>query len=262
MIPILAAAETPPAPSVAPLLYAQLLQRYVVPAAGEGEAAESRFDYARFHAWEGQEEFRRGLRVTFLSVDPGALDAETRVVWAINTYNFLVIDLVTENFLPADEDTLASIGDIGEGGFAVFDQELFTVVGNAYSLNSFERHFLFLDPDRDAGKVSPDLDPRLHFALVCAAKGCPPLLADAYRPAQLEMQIDAVTRQALRSARHLQVADGRVRTGQVFAWYAADFQHVDGGIPGFLREYGPGGLPEEAFEPAADIEWDWSLNRP
>ena len=60
-----------------------------------------------------------------------------------------------------------------------FDGIKHTVMGEEVTLNQLEKGLLY-----------PQFpDPRLHFVLVCAAKGCPPLDNCAYQPEKLDDQL-------------------------------------------------------------------------
>jgi hypothetical protein len=119
---------------------------------------------------------------------------------------------------------------------------------------------VFLDPVREKNQVSPRIDPRYHFVLVCAARGCPPLLPVPFGFG--DEMLDYAVRNALRSPRHFWWEEGRAHVSQIFTWYAADFGWTEGGIRGFLKRYAP--IPDNVteFEIVADIPWDWSLNEP
>jgi hypothetical protein len=252
--------ETPYAPPG----YARLLKTHLVRVPLGNGGFETRFDYAAFGEEPEQAKFRNELRERFLAVDPGEFDSRARYAWALNAYNFLVIDIVVEHLETPAGTHLASISEIGPKPFAVFDQERFAVGGETYSLNRFERHFLFLDVDRNARSRNEELDPRLHFALVCAAAGCPPLWPEPFRPERLDEQLDAAVRNALLSPRHVAVDGRTVRVSKLFEWYGADFGR-DEGIRSFLARYAPPAaakvLEGKRSEVAAGIEWDWSLNR-
>jgi len=255
------AASVPPY-DPAPAAYADLLGRYVVRLPVEGsEAFETRFDYAAFHEASDRDEIRGTLRRYFFSARPESLRSEARAAWAINAYNFFVIDRIMEDFLNADGDTLTSIRDAGEGGFSVFEKPWIHVAGRTYSLNEFEKHFLFQDVDRE-GSVPATLDPRFHFAVVCAARGCPPLWPVPFRAGTLDEQLDAATTNALGTPAHLVVRPDGLHVSKIFEWYAADFG-PSGGIPAFLANHDPEvKAPPAAGAVVADIPWDWGLNRP
>ena len=125
----------------------------------------------------------------------------------------------------------------------------------------------------DAGRVSLDQietrlremrDPRIHSALVCAARSCPPLRGEAYTTARLEEQLDDNARRWLADARLNEFFPDRrtADVSEIFKWYAADFES-SGGVRGFLARFAP---PDgQAF--AGSPEWRigyktyrWGLN--
>lgn len=111
-------------------------------------------------------------------------------------------------------------------------------------------------------------EPRIHFALVCGALGCPPLLEEPFTAERLDEQLDALARRWLREPDGLTVGeDGSVRVSAIFEWYADDFEAM-GGLAGVLDRY----LDEdEARRPAVlaaaraggirFLEYDWSINQ-
>jgi hypothetical protein len=257
---VLPLVETPYSPPG----YARLLKEYVVELPLDGGGFETRFDYVRFWEATDQEEIRDELRAKFLSGDPHALDPKARSAWAVNAYNFLVIDLVMDHLVTPDGEELESIADIGEGKLTVFDEERFEIAGALYSLNRFVHHFLFNDVDREARRIPRELDPRLHFALACGAKGCPALWPEPLVPPRLDAQLASMTKNALRNPRHLRLSKGTVHVSKIFEWYAVDF--IREGRREFIKKHSPEEVVRrfEASPPriVADLEWDWSLNRP
>jgi hypothetical protein len=259
---------SPPRPDgpVAPAAYGWLLDHFLVVKELPGGGTASAFDYADLLAQPDQAQVRRHVRDRFEAVDVGSLEPAARTAWAINAYNFFVIDAVLDHFRTASGDTLKSISDIGAEPFSVFDRPLIPVAGTTYSLNGFETHFLFHDIDRKSGAVPAGLDPRIHFALVCAARGCPPLGAEPHRAETLDDQLTAAVKNALRSPRQLRLEADTLHVSKLFDWYGVDFGGP-AGIRAFLLRY----APETAREALArgkiaavvpDIPWDWSLNRP
>jgi hypothetical protein len=250
-----------------PAGYARLLGEGILRLPRPDGGFDTRFDYAALARRPGSREWMATLRSRFLEVDPSAMDDATRRAWALNAYNFLVIDLVLDYRVGVDGDPLESIRDIGRGNFAVFDEPRIPVAGERLSLNAFEHRYLFLDVDRASHRVPAELDPRHHFALVCAAKGCPPLWPEPFLPETLAEQLDRATRNALASPAQVQLEGRVLRVSRIFDWYAIDFERY-GGIQGFLRRYAPPEVaarledPRERITIRTDLEWDWSLNRP
>ena len=84
---------------------------------------------------------------------------ETLAYW-MNLYNASTVSLILENY------PLESIRDIGDPWDIIFIK----VGEKEYSLNDIEHKIIRKEFN----------EPRIHFALVCAAKSCPPLLNEAY----------------------------------------------------------------------------------
>jgi hypothetical protein len=272
-----AAPDTMPQPDLTE--YQRLLDDFLSVTSKPGQPIETRFDY-----WELNHKTEVGERLAkaklgLISVAPSRMSDRGRLAWAINTYNYLVIQMVTENLYdrrmkgyiegkPAWMKPMhKSVQEIGFNDGTFFETRAIQIEGKDYSLDSFERHFLFADFDR-ASKAPPpkSLDPRVHFALVCGAKGCPPLMPRAYQSDSLDRQLDAAVRNALSSPQHLKIdpANGSIAVSSIFNWYASDF----GGQPGiieFLKRYAPAEdraiiEKKKARFVNSFIEWDWGLN--
>jgi hypothetical protein len=117
-------------------------------------------------------------------------------------------------------------------------------------------------------------DPRVHFALNCASRGCPRLPRRAFDPERLDAQLDRETRRFLGEPRNVRVdaAARRVLLSSIFEWYESDFtdwtpREPDGRRPtllGWIARHAPG---ETAAALAACagcapvfVPWDWRLN--
>ena len=100
--------------------------------------------------------------------------ADFQKAFYINAYNVLVIKEVVDLY-PIE-------GPLKVDGF--FDGISHTVMGKKMTLDQLEKGTLY--------KQFPD--PRLHFVLVCAAKGCPPLASQAFTPTDLDQQIESRTK--------------------------------------------------------------------
>lgn len=108
-------------------------------------------------------------------------------------------------------------------------------------------------------------DPRIHAALVCAARSCPPLRGEAYEAARLEEQLDDNTRKWLANTalNEFHAAEKRARVSPIFRWYEADFGGEER-LRAFLLRYGPPDQARFLAEAAARIEYqdyDWGLNQ-
>jgi hypothetical protein len=160
-----------------------------------------------------------------------------RKAFYINSYNVLVIDGIARA-LPI-ESVLAVEG--------FFDREKHRVAGSAITLEQLEKDLI-----QETG------DARIHFALVCAALGCPPIQAFAYVPEKLEAQLDQISREALQlTSIYQQVSDTEIALNPIFKWYVQDFGGKSGVIE-FVEQYRAVELPDNIK--INYLDYDWSLN--
>ena len=70
------------------------------------------------------------------------------------------------------------------------------------------------------GILRPEFkDPRVHFAVNCASKGCPPLISEPYRGAVLEQQLDAVTSAFLNDTERNRLEGNTLYVSKIFKWF-------------------------------------------
>ena len=260
--------------------YQRMLDEFLSVISDRGQPIETRFDYMRLHRtsdWGGR--FLR-VREQLFASPPSEFDERDRRAWAINAYNFLVIQTITENLYEGMHRSLhrgtqviyrpvvSSVRNIQIDDVAFFDAPLVEIGGVRYSLNTFERHFAFADYDSTSRKPPPPaLDPRVHFALVCGSVGCPSLLPRAYRGDSLDRQLDFAVRNALASPTHLRWnnSTNRIEASALFNWYPADFGGYEAALM-FVKKYAPASLRKEVSRIKVSwipgiIPWNWDLNQ-
>jgi len=98
-----------------------------------------------------------------------------------------------------------------------------------------------------------EADPRIHFALNCAAESCPPIRC--YEPDRIDEQLDLATESYLDATVEYDPAAGTVAIPRVFRWYAGDFDDP----VAFLRDHGA--LPAEASPTVEYRDWNWSMRK-
>lgn len=133
----------------------------------------------------------------------------------------------------------------------LFDRARHRVAGRDRTLDDIE-HRVIRERFRDA---------RVHAALVCGARSCPPLHRRALSQAELPATLDRLARAWLASERHLRVEGGAVRASAIFTWYRADFERDAGSVLEWIRRYAPdrlAGIPGPAS--VAELPYDWSPN--
>ncbi len=171
-----------------------------------------------------------------------------RLAYWLNAYNAAAIKIVLDHY---PVESVRDVGLLPLAGFFYFRRPIFG--GRAVSLYRLENDI-----------VRPRFgDPRVHFALNCASRGCPRLPREPFDPARLNEQLDREARRFMAEERNLQI-DHEARTvtlSSVFDWHRSDF-------PADLLQYAALYLPEdrgEALAAAADYEveyrpYDWRLN--
>ncbi|MCP9834583.1 MULTISPECIES: DUF547 domain-containing protein [unclassified Cyanobium] len=176
--------------------------------------------------------------------------ADAMALW-INLYNALVIKEVLARFpLASIRPTIAGVPN-WPAFLAFFSRPVISLQGQPLSLNRIEHEIL-----------RPRFgDPRLHFALVCAAVGCPLLRPEAYRADRLEAQLEEDALRFLLNPQklHFDQASGRLHCSRIFQWYRQDFLAVAPSIAAYVGRY----LPELALPAGVRLRYlpyDWALN--
>lgn len=200
-----------------------------------------------YSGWKRQDEAAlRSVVSGFAAQDPDAMTPTARKAYWINVYNAVTLQAMLEFFpLKSIKDKQSLVG------YKVWDDYLFGPQGR--SLNQIEHQLL-----RPLG------DPRIHAAIVCASRGCPPLRNEAFRPERLDAQLDEQCRTWLRDrARGLEIRGDTAYVSKVFDWFAEDFPEGVQGRLGWIARFA---TPEDAARlrsGALDLDtldWDWALN--
>lgn len=196
----------------------------------------SAVDYARLRQSEVYAAYRTSCSPQLRTLDLTTLGTRhERLAFWINLYNVLVIDAVIALGVQR------SVTEGRAGLLAFFRRAVYTVGGQRFSCEDIEHGILranrghpYLpgpqfgpsDP-RHAAVIAP-LDLRIHFALNCASRSCPPI--GVYSAEQLEAQLDLATRNFIATEVAVDPVRSEVRLSSIFRWYAGDF----GGRTGVL----------------------------
>jgi hypothetical protein len=195
-----------------------------------------------------------------------------RLAFWLNLYNALIIDgIITCG-------VRHSIRDMRLGIFAFFRRVAYDVGGMRFSCDDIEHgvlranrgHPLLPGPQfgasdpRRSGIIDP-MDTRIHFALNCGSRSCPPI--GVYGADRVDAQLTLATQNALDQDVVLDTAGGELRVPRVFRWFARDFGGRSGVIA-FLLHYLPHDERRAWLQtqgPRARLRYhgfDWSLNMP
>jgi Protein of unknown function, DUF547 len=159
---------------------------------------------------------------------------EERLAYWINAYNAVTVRLIVGNY------PLTSITKL-DGG-KPWDVKRYSNGSKKMSLNDIENNIL-----------RPMGDARIHFALNCAAKSCPPLLNEAFTGENVLKLLEQRTKQFINSSRTVVEKDG-IKVSKIFEWYAKDF----GNVVDFVNKYAKVKAAKAAK--VSYLDYDWGLN--
>lgn len=192
---------------------------------------------------------------------------EKKAFW-INIYNILiihgVIELDIENSVKEVFNFFNRIGySIGGLYFTSDDIEHGILRANKPHPATRLKQFSWLDK-RKALPVSK-LDPRIHFALVCAASSCPPI--EFYDADSIDKQLDVTGRSFFnRRGIVLDRANKALYLSQIFRWYASDFGTTKEKIIHYALTFADETIRSYVTENMSKIKikylpYNWNLNK-
>jgi len=216
--------------------------------------SEGLVDYAGLKN-RGMADFRAFMDV-LASTDPATLggEAEQMALW-INAYNAVVMWQVVERY------PIESVRDVGVlwGLVGGFFKQTFPVAGREMSADDIEHSTLRAEFD----------DERIHWALVCAAFGCPRLLDTPYRAATLDATLAERSYEFLGQPRGLQLdrTTNTLYLSSYFDWYEDDFVEVAGDRIDYVLRYAPDDVAAYVRANRSNLtvrimDYDWTLNEP
>lgn len=215
--------------------YAQLLHKYaqggVVDYAG---LKKDRAQLDRFLAAMAQ-------------VEPDKLGRAAQMAFYINVYNAWTLWLILTKY-----PDLKSIKDLGSLFSGPWSKKIVRLRAGVLTLDEVEHDIL-----RPRFK-----DPRVHFAVNCAAKGCPPLWPEPFTGDRLDQQLDQATAAVINDPGRTVLKGDTLYLNKVMDWYAGDFPRNQ---VSFVKKYARGELKKklDALGDKVRIEYldyDWSLN--
>lgn len=168
-----------------------------------------------------------------------------RLAYWINAYNAYTLDLILEHY------PVESIKDIGAKIKIPFvntpwDIKFIKIEGEEYDLNNIEHGIIRKQFD----------EPRIHFALVCAAVSCPKLRNEAYFPERLDEQLTQAARDFLATESKNSIrSSNKAELSKIFSWYGGDFKKKTTLIE-YINQYAPQKLNKDAEIDFKDYSWD------
>ncbi len=209
--------------------WTQLLRDYV--------NAEGLVDYAR---WQQSSQPLHAYLAWLTTHMPAetATEAEQIAYW-INLYNASTVALVLAHY------PVKSIQDIEDG--KPWDKAFIELPTDKVSLHDIEHGIL----------RKRFTEPRIHFALVCAAISCPPLRQEAYVGETLYAQLDAQATRFIHDSTKQRFSHEKAEISRIFDWFETDFT-AEGSLINYLNRYMENKLP--AHTKIHYLTYDWRLN--
>jgi hypothetical protein len=222
-------------------LYARVLSNFV---------SNGQVDYARLKS--GPEELDAYLNnlAAVRPADFASWPRENRLALLLNLYNARTLRLIIDHY------PLKTIRDVGVLPGAAWRQLLVRFGGQLMTLSHLENDIIRAEYR----------DPRIHFALVCAALGCPILRSEPYTADRLAAQLDDQAKQFLGTLEknRFDSTTGTLWLSPIFKWYRDDFTDSAGSLTDYVKPF----LPKEvrgAIDQSSKVQvrytgYDWRLN--
>jgi len=201
------------------------------------------FDYK---AVDGQDKKRLAAYLANVGdAKPAEMSPDERKAFYINAYNVIAIETLLDN--PGKKIT-----DID----GAFNKKKHKLGGEMLTLDEIEN------------KLREAKDARIHFAIVCASKSCPPLAAKAYRAEGLSETLDRQGRAFVNdsSKNVFDKAKGRTSLSMIFNWNRKEFERDGGTVLKYVSKYIADSATASWVASATTepdfLQYDWNPNQP
>jgi len=167
------------------------------------------------------------------------LDKRQQLAFYLNAYNAWILHGALEKYpTKSVKDTFGTF----------FLGKNITVAGQKTSFKALEDNVI-----RKLG------EPRVHVALNCASRSCPPLNREAFSAPRLEEQFEKLAKGFVNSERGVKYSaeSKTAQLSKIFDWYKDDFSGV-GGPLAFINKRRATPIPADAK--ISYQEYDWNLN--
>lgn len=204
-------------------------------------------DYLGFKA---DEERLAGYLAQLDTARPADLTEADRLAFYINAYNAYTVKLILEKFKGGKP--VKSIKDLGGLFSSPWSIRCVRIGGETMTLDTLEHEII-----RPKFK-----DPRVHFAINCASRSCPPLRSEAYTGRELDKQLDDNAITFLNDHTFNYISGNTLFVSKIFDWFGEDF-HDD--VAGFVKKYARRELLAGIVAAGNGLkvkylDYDWSLN--
>jgi hypothetical protein len=109
-------------------------------------------------------------------------------------------------------------------------------------------------------------EPRIHFAIVCASIGCPPLLNEAYTKETLDSQLTENAKRFFADRQNFRydTAQRQIELSSILKWFGEDFGDTQAAqlraIAAYLPDPTAQSLANSGQASVSYLSYDWNLN--
>jgi hypothetical protein len=211
--------------------YNRLLGKYVTP---------NGVKYAEWKANAGDLQGIQSVVDGIAKENPSGLEKKQQLAFYLNAYNAWILHEALGKY---------PTKSVKDALFTFFTGKRIKVAGQDMSFNALEKETI----------RSKFGEPRIHFALNCASRSCPPLNREAFRGDRVDEQMEKLAKAFVNSERGINYSaqNKTAQLSKIFDWYKDDFK-TEGGAISFINKRRATPLPPDVKISYQD--YDWSLN--
>ena len=183
---------------------------------------------------------------------------ERRLAFWINVYNAYIQILLTDDATLFDDRS------------AFFTEKRMTIAGQKVSFDNIEHGIIRASQSKYTLGLIPkfwgvseyekklrvqERDGRVHFALNCGAKSCPPI--PVLTAKRLDQQLDAASKAYLEATTKYDKEADAAHVTPLFSWFRGDFGGLSG-VKSYLRHFEI--IPAGANPSLDFLDYDWTLD--
>jgi hypothetical protein len=181
------------------------------------------------------------------NIDPDKLPRNKQFAFYTNAYNAWTVKLILSKY-----PDIKSIKELGIFNTGPWKKKVVDLLGKKVSLDDIEHDIL-----RPRFK-----DPRVHFAINCAAYSCPPLLSEPFYGDRLDQQLDGASIAFINNPKRTYLDGDTLYVSKIFDWFGEDFNHDP---YSFVLKFARADFKESLEAQKGKIKikylpYDWSLN--
>lgn len=224
--------------------WARLLATY----RSEGADGIARFAYGR--VTQADRAALQAYLAQLQEIAPRRLGRAQQMAYWINLYNAATVETILTRYPVASiRDIRTSPGLFSSGPWGA---KILRVENQALSLDDIEHRIL-----RPFWQ-----DARIHYAVNCAALGCPDLAPEPFAADRLDAQLDAAARRFVAHPRGVRMGPRGLVLSSIFDWFKEDFGGNDAALRAHLLQFAQGETRAalERGVAIASYSYDWALN--